>query len=100
MARGFDADEVGLAVDSDGGSDAVVFGVDDGDCAGLGVDGVNLVALRVYGYAGGVGANFEGAVLAKIDEVEDGDGAGGSVGDVGELAVAGGDVGEVAATAA
>ena len=67
------------------------------DC---GVDDVDLVADGFDGEAGGVGADLEGAVLAEIDEVEDGDGVGGAVGDVGELAVAGGDVGEVAATAA
>ncbi len=75
-------------------------GVDDGDGAGLGVDRVDLVAARIDGDSGGVVADPEGAVLSQVDEVEDGDGVGGAVGDVGKLAVAGGDVGEAAAAAA
>jgi len=100
VTGGVDADEVGEAVDADGGDDAVGGGVDDGDGAGLGVDDVDLVADRVGGDAGGAEAYLEGAVLAEIDDVEDGDGVGGSVGDVGEFAITGGDVGEVAAAAA
>ena len=101
---GVDGDEVGEFVDGDGGDDAVGGGVDDGDGAvaggGAGVDDVDLVADGIDGEAGGVDADLEGAVLAEVDEVEDGDGVGGAVGDVGELAVAGRSIGEVVVAAA
>ncbi len=49
MACWIDANEGGQAVDGDGCGDAVGFCVDYGDCAGLGVDDVDLVANRVGG---------------------------------------------------
>jgi len=99
VAGGFDADEVGEAVDGDGGDDPVGAGVDYGDGAGLGVDDIDLVAEGVYGDAGGIEAHLKGAVLAEIDEVEDRDCVGGAVGDVGVFPVTGGDVGELIAAA-
>ncbi len=102
-ACGIDADEVRLAMDGDGGGDDIAFGVDDGDRPGLvggaGVDDINLVTDGVCGEAGRVDAYLEGAVGAEIDEVEDADGVGGSVGDVGELTVASRDVGKGVAAA-
>jgi len=87
-----------------GGVEEVFGGVDDGDgaarAAGLGVDGVDLVAAWVGGDAGRVLADLEGAVLTQVDEVEHGDGVGAAVGDVGELAVAFGHGGEAVAGAA
>ncbi|GGG80372.1 hypothetical protein GCM10011585_24710 [Edaphobacter dinghuensis] len=87
-------------MDGDGGNDAVGLGVDDGDAVGLGVDDVDLIAGRVHGEAGGIVADAEGAVLAKIDEVEHRDGVRAAVADVGELVVSGGDIGETVAAAA
>lgn len=99
-----DADEVRLAMDGDGRGDDVAFGVDDGDRPGLaggaGVDDINLVTDGVCSEAGRVDANLEGAVGAEIDEVEDADSVGGTVGDVGELTVSSRDVGEGVASAA
>jgi len=86
-------------MDADGGGEGVSGGVDDGDRAGLGVDRVDLVALRVDRDSRGIVADTERAVLSKINEIEDADGVGVAVGDVGELAVAGRNVGEAAAAA-
>jgi hypothetical protein len=72
LAVGGDGDEVRGAMDADGVGDGVGGGVDDGDGVGGGVDGVDLVADGVDGEAGRVGADGENAVLAEIDEVEDG----------------------------
>ena len=83
-------------MDWDGCDDAVAFRIDHGDCAGLGVDDVDLVANRVGGEIGGVDANLQGPVLAEVDEVEYGDGVGAAVADVGVLPVAVGNVRETA----
>jgi hypothetical protein len=97
---GIDADEVRLAMDADGGGNGVGRGVDDSDGAGLGVYGIDLVADRIRGNSGGIVADAKGAVLAQVNEVEDADSVGAAVGNVGELAVSGGDIGEAAAAAA
>ena len=87
-------------MDADGGGEGVGCGVDDGDGAGLGIDDIDLVATRIDGEPGGIVADPEGAVRAQVDEIEDGDGVGAAIGDVGELAVSGGDIGESCAAAA
>ena len=64
------------------------------------VDDINLVTNRVYGEPGGIEANLQGAILTKIDKIENRDGVGDAVADIGIFAIAIGDVGKAAAVAA
>ena len=59
------------------------------------IDDVDLIQAWIHSEAGWVVAYLKGAVLTEVYEVEDGDGVGCAVADVGELAVAGRNVGKV-----
>jgi len=95
-----DADEVGLTVDSDGGHNRVEIGVDDGDGSGSCVYRIDFISFGICGDSGGVVAYSQSAVRTQVDEIENADCIGVAVGDVGELAIAGWDVGKATATAA
>ena len=87
-------------MDGDGGGYGVLLGVDDGDGSRARVDDVDFAASWGDGDSGGVVADGELAVAAEIDDVEDGDGVAGGVGDVGVFAVVGWVLGEVVGAAA
>lgn len=100
MAGGLDGDGIWQAMDGDGSDHAIFFGINYRDRAGLSVDDVDFVAFRIDGKAGWIGADLKGAVLAKVDEVENADCVGCAVTDVGKLSIAGGDLGKLVAMAA
>ncbi len=87
-------------MDRDRDRDAILLSVNHGDCAGLGVDDIDLVANRIHRKVCWIGANLQSPILAEIDEIEHGYGVGAAVTDVGKLAIAVGDVRKPASAAA
>ena len=87
-------------MDCDGRGDAIRLRVNNGDCARLGVDDVDLVSNRVSNQVDGIGADLQGPVLAEVYEVQNGHGVGTAVTDVGVLPVSAGNIRKAAPTAA
>ena len=87
-------------MDSNCGSHCVVCGVDNRDRVRGRVDCINLVTQGIDGHARRLAANLNDSVLTQVDEVKDGNRAWFTVRNIGELAVIGGVIGELAAMAA
>ena len=85
-----DRDEIGPLMNWDSGDDRIFFGVDDADGIAASIHDVDFVALRIHSHAGGVGADADDSILAKIDDIEDRDRVTAAIGDVSVFAVVGG----------
>ena len=83
-------------MNSNGGDDAIGLCVDHRDSAGLVVDDVDFVADGICDKIGRIYANLERPVLTQIDKIKHRNGVGAPIADVGELAIAVGNVGKAA----
>ena len=80
--------------------DAIGLRIDDRNCARLSVDDVDFIAEPVCDQIGRISTDLQRPILTQVDKIKHRNGIGASVADIGELAIAVGNVRKAATVAA
>ena len=88
MPRWIDGEKSRQAVHRNSRGNPVVLPINDGNCAGLRVDRIDLIANRIRDHIGRVYANLQSPILTEINKIEHRNRVGPAIADVGELAIA------------